>query len=174
MKRLIFTLCILCFASILSAQRTYYYECEKHVDKDGVISKFDCRTYFTFNNGDIAFESDANGNKKFSSIYHDAGYKQWTDHNFYYRGMSNGAYWFCSKSTMRQMSTDYDFYGFRNSRMVNVSTWDENYYILVSTDYSTINIIERSMRYGVKYENTYVFKRTNPTKPEDKIPELIR
>ena len=169
MRRLLFVFGLLCIATIMSAQRTYYYECKKRVDSNGVASKWNIQTYFTFVNGNIAYESDVNGNKKFSSISHFCGLST-NDGNFYYRGVSNGSYWFCSKSTKSQMSTDYDFYGFRNSRMVNVSTWDEDYYILVSKDYTTLNVIEKS-RFSGTY--TYVFVRSTPTKPEDKIPELI-
>ena len=163
MRRLLFVLGFLCIATIMSGQRTYYYECKKRVDSNGVASRWNIQTYFTFVNGNVAYESDVNGNKKFSSICHYVGYGQRLDYNFYYRGMSNGAYWFCSKVTGSQ----YDTY---RHNWVYTTTWDEDYYILVSTDYTTLNVIENSKFSGTF---TYVFVRSTPTKPEDKIPELI-
>ena len=176
MRRMLFVLGLLCIASIVSAQRTYYYECKKRVDSNGVASKWNIQTYFTFVNGNIAYESDVNGNKKFSSISHipvrDLNtFSKVNDGNFYYRGVSNGSYWFCSKATGSQNIPEYDPYiDFLGSKLVYTTTWDENYYILVSTDYTTLNVIEKS-QFSSTY--TYVFVRSTPTKPEDKVPELI-
>ena len=168
MRRLLFVLGLLCIASILSAQRTYYYECKKRVDSNGVALKWNIQTYFTFVNGNVVYESDVEGNKKFPSIGHVPGrdLNSLNYGNFYYRGVSNGSYWFCSKATASQRI------GFKP---VYSTVWDDNYYILVSTDYTTLNIVEKSQFYNQSSDTyTYVFIRTTPTKPEDKIPELIR
>lgn len=175
MKKLLITFSLLCVASVMSAQRTYYYECEKVVNNDGVSSKVNIGTYFTFANNGVVYESDAKGNQKGSSFGYTTSDVLWKNTGiFYYRNTSNGSYLYCSKQAhYERIYTGLDSYHFGYQLY-----WDENFYILVSNDHSTINVVKKIKPNFIRNISggafTYVLTRSTPPKPEDNIPILIK
>ena len=154
MRRLLFVFGLLCIATIMSAQRTYYYKYVKTVDKDGVVSNNGEKgRFYTFTNNTM-YESDENG----TSI--EKNYGLW---RFYCRGKVNGCLWFCQQKTFFVRGYQYE--------------WDESSYYLVSEDYATINYVYDDRKSHFKnslrsYSKVYI--RSNPPQAGDDIPGLIR
>ena len=168
MRRLLFVLGLLCIATIMSAQRTYYYKYVKTIDKDGVVSNEDSKgKFYTFTNNAM-YESDVNG-----AIKKYRGFSSETEALvYYYRGEINGSLWFCTRNK------EYVWGNFRNPGRT-IETWDEGWYMLVSKDYATINEVYDEKKARIKLHNsdvlrTRVYIRSNPPQAGDDIPGLIR
>ena len=175
MRRLLFVLGLLCIATIMSAQRTYYYKYVKTIDKDGVVSNGDYKgRFYTFTNNAM-YESDENG-AIFKSRLFSFSSSETVATVYYYRGEVNGSLWFCARCK------EYVMGNFPNPGRT-IETWNEGKYILVSKDYATINDVydgkKARMDNGLKIGTsdvlrTNVYIRSNPPQAGDDIPGLIR
>ena len=173
MRRMLFVLGLLCIASIVSAQQTYYYKHTKTIDKYGVVSKGSDGSYITFTNS-VMYFSNAEGEKTNTS-------GNTYDTTYFYRGEINGCYWYMMKYSgynwrRRMFDPLYEIY------------WNEGCYCLVSKDFSAVNVVYDGAKAftsnGIKIENllpgkdpvynTSVYTRSSAPKPGDDIPGLIR
>ena len=174
MRRLLFVFGLLCIATIMSAQRTYYYKYVKTIDKDGVVSNRDYKgCFYTFTNNAM-YASDENGAILKSRLFSFSSEKEATV--YYYRGEVNGSLWFCARCKEYVMGNLYNPGRF-------IETWNEGIYILISKDYATINSVydgkKARLDNGLKIGTsdvlwTNVYNRSNPPQAGDDIPGLIR
>ena len=146
MRRLFLFFCLMCFASIVSAQRTYYYKQVKQIRSDGSMYKGDGTRYITFTNEGTMYISNEDG-----TVNNNFGH-----YIYYYRGEVKGCWWYCVKGI------SYTGYGLYRRA---VEYWREDVwgYYLVSKDYTTINFVSGG--------TTYVYQRCTP---EDNVPGLIK
>ena len=165
MRRLLFVLGLLCIATIMSAQRTYYYKYVKTIDKDGVVSNNGSSgSYITFTNSAMYY-SDAEGARTNTDPYS----------TYFYRGEINGCYWYMKRCEVYN-------WGHRIGESLFIETWNEGDYILVSKDYATINSVydgkkaRQNNLFGSTSDVlwTRVYIRSNPPQAGDDIPDLIR
>lgn len=165
MKRMLFVISMLCIATIVSAQTTYYYKYVKTVDKDGVASNNGSSgSYITFTNS-VMYYSDAEGARTNTDPYS----------TYFYRGEINGCYWYMQKYK------GYNW-GHRWGEPLFVENWNEGEYCLVSKDFSTINFVYDGTKAftsnGVYIKsdarNTFIYSRSSAPKLGDDIPGLIK
>ena len=169
MRRMLFVLGLLCIASIVSAQQTYYYKHTKTIDKYGVVSKGSDGSYITFTNS-VMYFSNAEGEKNTSSNIYDTTY--------FYRGEINGCYWYMKKYR------GYNWFRRTLYEPLFEIYWNEGRYCLVSKDFSAVNVVYDGAKAftsnGILLPgndpvyNTFVYTRSSAPKPGDDIPSLIR
>lgn len=137
MRNVVLFLILLCTFAIAQAQtQTYFYKCTTHVDKNGVRSARNDCSYWTIVNGQFMYESDKDGNIK----------QSWLGSVEYrYKGMSNNSYYL---------------------PLWLVNHYEEHTYLLVTTDFNTINVCS-------KLWGTLIWKRTTPQAEADNLPGLI-
>jgi len=140
-------------------QSVYSYNYTKNVSGDGVVTKgasADQYYYFAFN-GNVAYESDENGNATYGNLgaYH-------------YVGTQDGCYVY-----------EYRYNNMNNpfiAGMVGVgasTTGISSKKLLVTTDYSVVNICNFNSKGGLVSTWVYNYKQ-KPTQGEANVPQIIR